>query len=65
MKIELEICPVCETKNYKDYALGGECLSCGWYPICIPYDDEDIVEAKNKLKQNERKSKTKQPNRAS
>lgn len=61
MICELEICPVCETKNYQESALGGECLSCGWYPISIPYDKEDIIEGKNKLKQNERTSKTKQP----
>lgn len=50
MEIELEICPVCDTKNYQSHALGGECLSCGWYPISITYDEEDIIEAKNKLK---------------
>lgn len=61
MKIELEICPVCETKNYQDFALGGGCLSCGWYPISMPYYDEDIIKAKNKLKQNERKSNATQP----
>jgi hypothetical protein len=49
--MEKSTCPVCEQKAFIWSALGAECMNCFWWPVSIPYSDEEVQEAKIKLEQ--------------
>jgi len=44
----IEDCPVCENHTLVWNCMACECRHCGWYPITIPFDEDDYKEAKLK-----------------
>lgn len=47
---EREECPMCLENSFVYDWGGGECKNCGFYPIWMPYDNEDIEEWRKSFK---------------